>query len=51
MRVWRDIIRTGFPDTIRIECMNCNTGAYRNGGVCPHENAKIKSDELPLRNS
>jgi hypothetical protein len=36
MAVYRDIIKRGFPDNIRIECMNCNCGAFRNGGVCPH---------------
>src|SRR5271166_4978915 len=25
--VWRDIVKRGFPDDIRIECANCNFGA------------------------
>jgi hypothetical protein len=47
MAVYRDIIRRGFPEFIQIECMNCNLGAARNGGVCPHKTAKITSDEHP----
>lgn len=36
-----DIIRRGFPDDFRVECYNCNCGAFRNGGVCPHVRAKL----------
>lgn len=31
----------GYPDTYRILCHNCNLGRYLNGGVCPHEAARI----------
>lgn len=41
--VYLDLIRRGFPDDIRIECYNCNCGAFRNGGVCPHVRAKLTS--------
>ena len=42
--VWRDIVRLGFPDNIRIECDNCNFGAHLNGGVCPH----VKLRQAPI---
>ncbi len=30
--------RNGFPkDNYRLLCYNCNLGAYKNGGVCPHQ--------------
>lgn len=35
-RMYLDIIRREFPTDIRTECINCNQGSYRNGGVCPH---------------
>ena len=44
MSIYRDIIRQGFPDTIRIECANCNFGAFRNGGVCP----QVKLRQAPI---
>jgi len=40
-RVYLDIIRRGFPNYFRVECYNCNCGAFRNGGVCPHVRAKL----------
>jgi hypothetical protein len=45
--LWLDTIRRGFPKDLRVECYNCNCGAFRNGGVCPHKTAKITSDEHP----
>lgn len=39
--VYLDIIRKGFPADFRIECYNCNCGAARNGGICPHVRAKL----------
>ena len=45
-RLFLDIIRRGFPDDIRIECINCNQGAFRNGGVCPH----VKLRQAPISN-
>jgi hypothetical protein len=42
--LYRDLIRRGFPDDIRAECYNCNCGAFRNGGVCPH----VKLRQAPI---
>lgn len=42
--IWRDIIRRGFPADYRIECFNCNCGAFKNKGVCPH----VKLRQAPL---
>ncbi len=36
VRVYRRIINLGFPDSYTVLCWNCNSGAYFNGGVCPH---------------
>ena len=36
LTVYREIIRSDFPDTYQILCFNCNTGKHRNNGVCPH---------------
>ena len=44
MMVYRDIIKRGFPDSVRIECMSCNMGAARNGGICPH----VKLRQAPI---
>jgi hypothetical protein len=53
-RLWLDIIRRDFPDDFRIECYNCNCGAFRNGGVCPHvkltavaPTTDVSTDQLP----
>lgn len=27
----------GFPAGFQTLCMNCNSGKYRNGGICPHQ--------------
>lgn len=32
----------GFPDFLRVLCYNCNLATYRNGGICPHEEARLK---------
>jgi hypothetical protein len=40
-RTYKDIINSGFPDDIRILCINCNFGRERNGGVCPHDTARV----------
>jgi len=52
--VYLDIIRRGFPADFRVECYNCNCGAFRNGGVCPHVRLTIvaphtdaSTDQLP----
>lgn len=35
-------------DTIRFGalCWNCNSGAFKNGGICPHKNTKPPDDGL-----
>ena len=43
---FKSIINTGFPDTFRILCFNCNSGRYRNGGKCPHESNKLNHTSL-----
>ena len=30
----------GYPPGFRVLCINCNQGRHRNGGVCPHEQAR-----------
>lgn len=42
--VFLDVIKRGFPDDFRIECYNCNCGAFRNGGICPH----VKLRQAPI---
>ena len=44
MAVYRDIIKLGYPDTIQVECNNCNVGSHLNGGVCPH----VKLRQAPI---
>lgn len=34
--------RNGFPDDLRILCYNCNLATYRNGGICPHEETRLR---------
>lgn len=37
-KMYRWIIRNDFPsDLFQVLCYNCNSGRYRNGGVCPHK--------------
>lgn len=36
-KVWRNVIKEGFPPTFQILCYNCNCGKRDNGGVCPHQ--------------
>lgn len=35
-RLYRDLIKQGFPPGFQVLCANCNHGKHRNGGVCPH---------------
>ena len=28
--------KNNFPPGYQVLCQNCNTGKYRNGGICPH---------------
>lgn len=30
-----------FPPGIQVACYNCNSGRYRNNGICPHEKARV----------
>lgn len=41
-RVYRELVKTDFADADRFQvlCHNCNCGKYRNGGICPHQEAK-----------
>ena len=32
--------KNGWPAIFRVACYSCNIGAYRNGGVCPHERSQ-----------
>lgn len=36
-RLYRWIVKNGFPEGFQVLCMNCNFGKHQNGGVCPHE--------------
>jgi hypothetical protein len=36
MKVYRWLIKNGFPPGFQVLCMNCNCGKARNNGVCPH---------------
>lgn len=29
--------RNDYPEGFQVLCHNCNTGRYRNGGICPHK--------------
>ena len=31
------LVANNFPDNFELLCFNCNTGKYRNGGICPHK--------------
>lgn len=31
------IVKSGFPDSYQVLCMNCNFGKHANNGVCPHK--------------
>jgi len=36
--LYRQVLKMDNPKSVfRLECANCNQGARRNGGVCPHE--------------
>jgi len=37
----RQIKAENFPPRYRLLCYNCNIGRYKNGGVCPHEEARL----------
>lgn len=31
----------GYPPTLRVLCWNCNNAAFRNRGVCPHQESRL----------
>ena len=35
-RLYKWIVKNGFPDDFQVLCYNCNCGKHRNGGICPH---------------
>jgi hypothetical protein len=39
--LYRYLVINGFPEDYEIhtECYNCNCGAYRNQGICPHNDS------------
>lgn len=47
-RVMLDIIARGFPPEFQVQCFNCNCGRARNGGVCPHVEAKAIGETSPI---
>ncbi len=44
--LFRWIIDHDFPDTLQLLCCNCNLGKHRNGGVCPHESARLAASKI-----
>jgi len=36
-KLYKQIIKDGFPDDIQVLCMNCMVGTRYNGGICPHK--------------
>ena len=40
---YRWLIDNKFPEGYQTLCRNCNTGRYRNGGICPHQQEGNKS--------
>jgi hypothetical protein len=39
--IYFDVIRRNFPADFQVLCYNCNCGRARNGGVCPHQSARL----------
>lgn len=37
------IVRKNYPPGFQVLCYNCNAGRYRNGGICPHQSAKLQA--------
>jgi hypothetical protein len=40
---WSWLKKHGFPPGMQVLCMNCNFGKMRNGGICPHQQAKAQA--------
>lgn len=36
-KLYKWLMRQGYPDGFQVLCMNCNFGKARNGGICPHK--------------
>lgn len=37
-RLYEWLKKNNYPEgLLRVSCQNCNSGRYRNGGICPHE--------------
>ena len=36
-KLYRWLIKNGFPPGFRVLCINCNWGAKWNNGLCPHQ--------------
>lgn len=47
-RFYGALIKHGFPETVRLFCMNCNWGT-RYGKTCPHELERRAADEMDHR--
>lgn len=57
-KLYKWLIRNGFPPGFRVLCLNCNWGARWNKGVCPHKDPTFISRRyldpmihVPLRKS
>ena len=43
LQIYADLRRRGWPqDSYRLLCMNCNFAKSRFGGICPHEQDRMK---------
>lgn len=42
VNVYRWAIAEGFPDALQALCFNCNMGRQYNGGICPHEETRLR---------
>lgn len=40
--LYRIVIGLGFPDDLQLACWNCNSGRHFNGGICPHEEERLR---------
>jgi len=42
-KIYKWLVRNGFPPGFRVMCHNCNIGRQINGGICPHK--QVKDDQ------
>lgn len=40
-RLYEWLVKNNFPEGFRTLCYNCNSGRYRNGGICPHQQTPL----------